>query len=104
MDVRFHEDAEEEFAKAVAYYNREREGLGFAFGREVRKAIARIQSQPKAHTILFQDFRRVRTKRFPYGVVYRIKENGILIVAVMHLRRAPDYWLKRLIPFNGLRR
>jgi len=33
---------------------------------------------------------------FPYGVIYSIEQDEILILAAMHLRRHPDYWKKIL--------
>ena len=39
--------------------------------------------------------RRCLTNRFPFGIVYTLKDGTIVIVAVMHLNREPDYWKKR---------
>jgi hypothetical protein len=36
--------------------------------------------------------RRYRLNRFPYGLVYAVLDNEIVIVAIMHLHRKPDYW------------
>lgn len=33
---------------------------------------------------------------FPYGIVYRIDEDFIYVLAVMNLRRRPNYWLDRI--------
>jgi toxin ParE2 len=35
---------------------------------------------------------RYRLRRFPYGLVYRLAESEIVVLAVMHLHRKPDYW------------
>jgi hypothetical protein len=35
-------------------------------------------------------------RRFPYGVIYTIDPQGILIVAVAHLHRHPTYWRSRV--------
>jgi len=35
-------------------------------------------------------------KRFPYGVLYSEEADGIFILAVMNLHRAPDYWKRRV--------
>ncbi len=31
-------------------------------------------------------------RRFPYGLIYRIQSDRVVIVAVMHLKRRPFYW------------
>ena len=41
--------------------------------------------------------RRCLVHRFPYGVIYSVDEQSseVLILAVMHLHRQPDYWSGR---------
>jgi plasmid stabilization system protein ParE len=34
--------------------------------------------------------------RFPYALLYRVEPAEVVIVAVMHQRRRPDYWLGRI--------
>ena len=79
-----------ELIDASSYYNIQSEGLGFEFAAEVKKTIERIIQHPEAWTKLSKRTRRCRTNRFPYGVIYQIKEETILIVAVMHLSRDPQ--------------
>jgi len=33
---------------------------------------------------------------FPYGILYSLLDQDIVVVAVMHLHRKPDYWEKRV--------
>jgi len=37
-----------------------------------------------------------RLKRFPYGVIYAVKGDHILVIALAHLHRKPAYWSARL--------
>jgi len=37
-----------------------------------------------------------RFERFPYGVIYQISEDEVLIVAIMQLNRKPNYWQSRI--------
>ena len=85
-----------ELREAVEYYNRQSEGLGFEFAAEVRRTIARIVQFPDAWSALSVRTRRCRTNRFPYGIVYQIRDDAILVIAVMHLRRHPQTWQSRL--------
>jgi len=96
MRIEFLETAKQEFAEAIAYYNREGEGLGYRFAAEVRKTLQRILRHPQAWTPISNRARRCRTSGFPYGVIYQIRDDVILVVAIMHLHRHPDSWKARL--------
>ncbi len=98
MRVDFLDAAESEFLEAISYYNGESEGLGYEFAAEVNRAIGRISEYPNAWTQLSKRTRRCRTNRFPYGVIYQIRSDMILILAIMHLHRDPESWKDRLLP------
>jgi len=85
-----------ELEDAVRHYDTQQEGLGQEFAKEVARTIQRIFKHPRAWEKLSQRTRRCRTNRFPYGVVYSSRREGILIVAVAHLHRKPMYWRERL--------
>ncbi|TWI73976.1 ParE-like toxin of type II ParDE toxin-antitoxin system [Desulfobotulus alkaliphilus] len=95
MKYGFHEAAEREFFAAIEYYENCQSGLGLRFSEEVYATIRLICDHPYAWTELDTKTRRCVTSRFPYGILYRIFENKIQIMAVMHLRRKPDYWKNR---------
>jgi toxin ParE1/3/4 len=42
-----------------------------------------------------EDIRRCLTQKFPYGILYTIEPDYILILAVMHCSREPGYWKNR---------
>lgn len=88
--------AQAELEDAVRYYDAEQADLGDEFAREVARTIQRILQHPRAWEKLSRRARRCRTNRFPYGVIYSLRREGILIVAVAHLHRKPTYWHGRL--------
>ncbi|NIA31986.1 MAG: type II toxin-antitoxin system RelE/ParE family toxin [Actinobacteria bacterium] len=67
----------------------------FEFAAEVKRTLERILQFSEAWTRLSARTRRCRTKKFPYGLVYQIRSDKILIIAVMHSRRHPDSWKNR---------
>ena len=95
MKYSFHPIAETELNQAVDYYNECQGGLGFEFAKEIYLAIQNILSLPDAWAPLSANTRRCLTKRFPYGVIYRVTDEEVFIIAVMHLNREPDYWKDR---------
>jgi len=96
MTYDFHPEARTEYREAAAFYEARRSGLGAAFTIEVEAALARIVQNPNSYGMIENDIRRCLTHTFPYGILYTIERDGILIVAVMHLRRRPGYWRDRL--------
>ena len=98
MKVEFLDPAETEFIEAIGYYNGESEGLGYEFAAEVNRTIGRIMEYPNAWAQVSKRTRRCRTNRSPCGVMYQIRSDMILIVAIMHLHRDPESWKDRLPP------
>jgi plasmid stabilization system protein ParE len=96
MKIRFLVPARSEFDEAADHYNAEEPGLGDEFVEEVKKTIQRIVDFPDAWTLISTRTRRCRTRRFPYGVLYQIRGDTLLIVGVMHLHRSPNSWRSRL--------
>ena len=95
MSFIFHPAAELEFNKAIDYYEDIDTALGYDFATEVYSAIQRAVTLPTAWVAIDGDIRRSLVKRFPYGVLYSLEDDGIYIVAVMNLHRHPDYWKNR---------
>ena len=40
--------------------------------------------------------RRCLLNKFPYGVIYQIRDEEILVLAIAHLHRRPGYWNKNV--------
>ena len=95
MTYDFHPEARLEYREAAAFYDARRAGLGAAFTRS-RSRDRSHPSEPKSWRVVEQDVRRCLTHTFPYGILYTIEEDLILIVAIMHLHRRPGYWRDRL--------
>ena len=101
MKVEILDVAEVEFAKSIAYYNEQSEGLGYDFAAEIKRTVGRILQYPNAWASLSKRTRRCRTNRFPYGIIYQTRKNLVLIVAIMHLHRDPKHWRDRLKDSKG---
>jgi plasmid stabilization system protein ParE len=87
--------AEEEMREAAEYYERQTRGLGHEFLADVQRTVDRIVENPQLGQIVRPNIRRRLMPRFPFGILYRIDPQEIVIIAVMHLRRRPGYWEER---------
>ena len=97
MKFVFHPDAERELNEAIEWYESREPGLGLDFATQVHAAIQRALAFPLAWQDMGSDIRRTLVHRFPYGVLYVADNNQLLIIAVMHLHRQPDYWRDRKV-------
>jgi toxin ParE1/3/4 len=94
--VIFLPQAEEEMYEAAIFYDNQNRGLGRAFLEAVKKGTSDISRHSIAYPVLRNDIRRKLVGRFPYGILYREEEKQLVIIAVMHLHRAPEYWRHRV--------
>ena len=95
MKIKFLEEAKFELDEAIEYYESESPGLGNQFLQEVLNSLNRIANFPEAWHPLSINTRRCQTAKFPYGLVYAILENEILIISVSNLHRKPNHWKDR---------
>mgnify|MGYP001205216896 CR=1 FL=1 len=95
MRVTFNEFAEKELNDAIRYYESEQVGLGEAFLAEIRRCTAAIVEYPDASPTVRGNIRRRLCNRFPYGLLYARHGDQIRMLAVMNLKRRPNYWVGR---------
>ncbi len=95
-NYRFTSAALAELKEATLYYEEKENGLGAVFLDEVDAAVERILDHPHAWHPVSARTRRCRTHRFPFGLLYQLRSDEILITAVMDLRRDPTRWRRLL--------
>ncbi len=93
--VLFHPDAEAEMIHAAGYYEQQQKDLGKRFLVSVQETIERIQINPLLFPVVHLDVHRCLIKIFPFGILFKILQDQIIIIAVMHIHRNPDYWKNR---------
>lgn len=95
MRVIFTTVARSELRDATAFYELEYAGLGRRFEEEIKKAVLRIALYPEAWSIERGQVRKCVLHRFPYKILYSVENDHILIIAIAHQHRKPDYWVDR---------
>src|SRR5437868_2947971 len=101
MTFWFHPEALAEYDEAALRYKDVRPKLGRDFISAVESAIEAIVEHPTRYPPtepIERGIRRFLLKRFPYKIYFQHDEakERIIIYAVMHVRRHPDYWKHRL--------
>jgi toxin ParE1/3/4 len=97
--VRLTSEASTELAEAVRWYEERQTGLGGELLAAVQHTLSLIADRPDIGRSVpgtqRSDVKRLLVPRFPYQLLYRAYAETIIIVAVAHLKRRPDYWKSR---------
>lgn len=81
--------------QAARYYEAQVPSLGYDLLSEIHRAVKGIEDHPEAAPIIKGSIRRRIIRRFPYAILYQIDPSEIVILAIMHQHRDPDYWYGR---------
>lgn len=95
--VRFLRAAQNEYLAALAWYASRSLDAADDFTEQIAAGIHSIRKTPDAWP-LWRGHSEVRARvlrHFPYSILYIVRGEHVVIVAVAHQRRRPDYWLSR---------
>ncbi len=94
--ILFRPEAESELVQAVDWYEARSRGLGTDFLRAVDVALSSLQRRPLLHREIAPGVRRILLRRFPYSLIYRVRDNELLVIACFHGRCDPQFLQNRL--------
>lgn len=97
-------EAEVEIESARQYLNQTAPKLGERFLDELSDTLDQIRLAPDSFPLLEtlpvkHSYRRALLKPFRYALIFEIHEDTLLVVALTHTSRRPNYWLSRRKPF-----
>lgn len=84
-------DAEE----ARDHLEAQRAGLGQAFLDRLNEAISQIGTMPHLYGVAWRNVRAARLRQFTYVVYYRVHDDRVEVLAVMHGSRDASAWQGR---------
>ena len=93
--VRLREEADLDIADTASWYERQREGLGQEFLDELLHSFDLIRENPLSFPVVHRNTHRAVMSKFPFAVFYRILENDLVVLSVMHGSRHPGKWKSR---------
>ena len=100
MPIRFVSPARRDLKNDARWYEQREPGLGHRFLDSVRLALQRVVADPESHpkeesARWRRNIRRCPVGVFPYQVIYEIRPETIVVLAVAHGSRRPSYWSRR---------
>ena len=88
-------EAQADLAETQKWYEERTPGLGDQLVEAVDEAVVSITRNPLAFALIRGVVRRALTKRFPYGVLYLVEGNTVVVLAILHQARDPELWARR---------
>ena len=87
--------ANRDIQNIVSYYDDINSTLSDVFLKEMEDTKSFILQNPDACPKRIRNIRVSYLKRFRYGVFFKIYEDEIIVIAVLHTSRNPEIWQKR---------
>lgn len=100
LNVRFVDEAVAELHDAAAWYQLRSEGLGLVLLSVIDTAVDGIVRRPRTGSLVEGvdvnlEVRRTPIARFPYFIAYLVTDDVLVVLAIAHERRRPNYWVDR---------
>jgi len=94
--ARYSKKAQDDLFDAVRFFEQREPGLGGDFLDDLELAITDVCEHPRRWTRIRHTVRKRSLRKFPFGMIYAILDDVILIIAIADLRRGPKWWRERL--------
>jgi toxin ParE1/3/4 len=89
-------EALEELHDAAAFYAlKATVELGRAFVEKFERTVNFVLANPRMGAVFDRERRRYLFRRFPYSVIYEVRDDELRVLAVAHHRQRPRYWADR---------
>ena len=89
FEIIFSDEAKNELNSSYFYYEKQSVGLGKRFITDLDKTFESIQLSPKGFQLFNKknNTRQIPLSIFPYVIIYKIKGENIIILAVFQTKR-----------------
>ena len=95
VKIKVLDEAEDDLRDGRDFYDRQEPGVGDYFAAALAADIDSLILFAGIHPLAFS-FHRALSKRFPFGIYYRVEDAVVRVYAVLDLRRDPAWIRHRL--------
>ena len=93
--IELHPDAAADAEEAASWYAERSALAARGFLAELDLVLSRVLEAPDRWPQFEMGTRRYVFPRYPFNLIYRIKDGNVEVLAVSHQRRCHDYWKRR---------
>jgi len=93
MKIKILKSAKNDLREGFYFYESQQAGLGTYFLETLSSDIESLKLFAGIHSIHFEKYYRLLSKRFPFAVYYQLNKNEIKVYAVVDCRRNPA-WIR----------
>jgi len=87
--------AEGDYIESLTWYAERSVDAANDFDAEFDRALALIASDPERFPLCDVRHRYFLLRRFPFRILYRMIHDDVVVIAVAHSARSPEYWADR---------
>jgi plasmid stabilization system protein ParE len=97
IHLRISDDALQDLNEGFLFYEAQQPGLGDYFASCLRADIEGLRVTAGVHPVIYQDYHRLLSRVFPYGIFYTRDGDEVVVWLVVDLRRDPAWIRSRLL-------
>ena len=91
MTIEILDKAEDDFVNGFAFYESQQSGLGPCFRESLSADIESLRLHGGVHRVVYRNYHRALSKRFPFAIFYTVSGNTVFIQAIVDCRRKPTW-------------
>ncbi len=91
MKIKILPVANEDLLNGYYFYEQQKQNLGGYFLDSLFSDIDSLLIVSGIHSVFFQDYYRLLSKRFPFAVYYKIEQSMVVIYAILDCRKNPAW-------------
>ena len=96
MKIEILDQAEQDLSEGFDFYENQQPGLGSYFLTNLFSDIESLRLYGGIHRQAYKRYHRLLSKRFPFAIFYTVREETVLVRAVLDCRQNPAWIRQRL--------
>ena len=78
-----------EIEDALDWYEEQKYGLGYELLDEIDFCYLKLTKRPEHYSYINASYRRIKTERFPYVLIYSLNGDTVTVNSFRHVKRKP---------------